>query len=191
MPSSDLGLRDPADAGSPTDFRRVYIQYFDRVFGMIVHYGIGQCEAEDLAQQVFVVAHQRMAEAGRLESPEAWLHAITVRVVHQHYRWRKVRRVHAWLVERTWAARSTDERTPERSAADSEALGRVQWVLGRMTAKLRDALVLVEIEELCPREAAQALGIPVNTVRSRRALARAEFRRLWQQYAPARTTHDE
>jgi len=48
-----------------------------------------------------------------------------------------------------------------------------------MSNKLRDALVLLDIEGVPPHEAAQLLGVPRNTVRSRHILAREEFKRLW------------
>jgi DNA-directed RNA polymerase specialized sigma24 family protein len=42
-------------------------------------------------------------------------------------------------------------------------------------------LVLCEIEELAPGEVAGTLGIPFNTVRSRRLLARRSFEKLWRE----------
>ncbi|HEY3499072.1 MAG TPA: sigma factor-like helix-turn-helix DNA-binding protein, partial [Polyangiaceae bacterium] len=53
----------------------------------------------------------------------------------------------------------------------------------RMSAKLRDALVLVELEEQTPREAAAILGIPLNTLRSRLLLARRQFEQLFARAA--------
>ncbi len=176
---SGLPRTAPFSACAP-GFRRLYEAHFDLVFGLICRFGVAPHDAEDLTQQVFFVAHRRLHEVGNVVTPQAWLRAIAVRVVHAHYRWKKVRRVHAWLVERTWAARSTDEQTPERATLADEALEKVQMVLQQMSSKLRDTLVLVELEELDPRDAAETLGIPLNTLRSRRALARAEFRRLWK-----------
>jgi RNA polymerase sigma-70 factor, ECF subfamily len=140
-----------------------------------------------------LVVHRRMPEPDGLRKPEAWLRAIAVRVVHEHYRWRRIRSVRAWLIEHSWAARSVEERTPERAAVAHETLAHVRRVLQRMSTKLRDTLVLVEFEDLDLREAAELLGIPVNTVRSRRGLARAEFRRLWKQIdgAKAAGVHDD
>jgi RNA polymerase sigma-70 factor (ECF subfamily) len=176
--AAEADRRDDAELPERA-FRVFYERYFDLAYGFISRYGIGANDVEDLVQRVFVVVQDRADEIGQLEKPEAWLRAIAVRVVHEHYRWRRVRRAHAWLVEHSWAGRAVDERTPERAALASEAIGRAQLVLQRMSAKLRDALVLLDIEELSAREAAEILGVPENTVRSRRALARSEFRKLW------------
>jgi DNA-directed RNA polymerase specialized sigma24 family protein len=48
-----------------------------------------------------------------------------------------------------------------------------------MSPKLREVLVLSELEELDLTEVAMILDIPKNTVRSRRKLARDQFARLW------------
>lgn len=165
-------------------FTRLYAEQFDRVYGLLGRYGVPTADLEDLAQQVFSVAFHHRRELARLEHPRAWLAAITVRVVREHYRWRRVRRLKAWLVERSWAARGADDWTPEREALQNEASERVRAVLARMSAKLRDALVLCELEELGTREAAEILAVPQNTLRSRQRLARAEFLRLWRLAEP-------
>jgi RNA polymerase sigma-70 factor (ECF subfamily) len=185
---ADPPLEAPAAAGpEERTFPRFYAEYFEIVYRLISRYGVRASEIEDLAQRVFMVVHARRAELGVLEKPEAWLRSITIRVVRHYYRWQRVRRAHAWLVRHSWAGRGIDERTPEQAALGDESLERLRTVLGQLSPKLRDTLVLVDLEELLPREAADILGVPLNTVRSRRALARAEFRRLWQGFDQQRT----
>jgi RNA polymerase sigma-70 factor (ECF subfamily) len=161
-------------------FSELYAANFERVYRLLGRYGVPPAEVEDLTQQVFGVVLGHKNELLAIENSSAWLSAIAVRVVHEHYRWRRVRRLKAWLVERSWAGRAVDERTPERDALEDETAARVRAVLARMSPKLRDALVLVDLDEREPREAAQILGIPHNTLRSRQRLARAEFERLWR-----------
>lgn len=161
-------------------FSRLYAEQFERVYGLLGRYGVAPADVEDLVQQVFSVAFARQNELAELENPRAWLTAVAVRVAHEHYRRRRVRRLKAWIVEHSWASRATDDVTPEHEALKSEAGARVREVLERMSDKLRDALVLVELEELGTREAAAILSIPHNTLRSRQRLARAEFERLWR-----------
>lgn len=174
------GARSEAEPG-PFTFRELYERHFDGIYGLIARYGVAPGEVEDLTQRVFLVVHRRTEELREVKAPSAWLRAIAVRVVHEHYRWRRIRRIHSWVVEHSWAAREFELRTPENHTLAEESLNQVRQVLQRMSAKLRDTLVLVDLEELSPREAADILGIPTNTVRSRRSLARAEFRRLWQE----------
>lgn len=157
----------------------------------MLRFGIGRHDAEDIAQRVFLVAHRHVEDHDGIEHPSAWLRAITVRVVREHYRWLRLRRAASWLVELSWAGRARDELTPEREALAGESLGHVRDVLLHMSEKLREALVLLDIEDLSPREAAELLRVPQNTLRSRRALAREEFRRLWEKRAtPKGFAHD-
>ncbi len=160
-------------------FCRLYEEYFDEVHGLVCRFGVGPGDALDLTQQVFGVALRHQRDISELSVPRSWLRAIVVRVVHEHYRFLRVRRLKAWLVEHSWAGRAVDERTPEASTLEDETRTRVRSVLERMSTKLRNTLVLVELEELDPQEVAKLLAISHNTLRSRRRLARAEFARLW------------
>lgn len=182
------GSVDAPDSGAPpyagattleSAFTRLYHEHFERVYRLLGRYGIAPSDVDDLTQQVFTVAYARRDALLELKKPHAWLAAIAVRVAHEHYRWRRVRRLKTWFVESSWAGRGTDEVTPEREALRSEAATRVRSVLGQMSKKLRDALVLVELEGLGTEEAAEILAIPPNTLRSRQRLAKESFERLW------------
>jgi len=186
-PLADPGARRAAGNSGASAFEQLYGSEFDHVHALIARFGVQPAEIEDLAQQVFGVALQKRDELAALENPRAWLTAVVVRVVHQHYRFRRVRRLRAWLVERSWAGRSVDERTPETELCRDEAAAQVRTVLARMSAKLRAALVLTELEGLDPRSAAEVLGVRYNTLRSRQRLARAEFEQLWR----ATFSHEE
>jgi RNA polymerase sigma-70 factor (ECF subfamily) len=81
------------------------------------------------------------------------------------------------------------EPPPDASVKNADLQAQVNWVLSGMSPKLREVLVLVEMEEMRPQDVAEILGIPSNTVRSRRRLAHEEFQRRWQQYVEVR--HDD
>jgi RNA polymerase sigma factor (sigma-70 family) len=161
------------------DFRVLYRAHFAGVSGFILRFGIDHHDAEDLAQRVFLIAFRQCAREESILHPEAYLRGIALRVIHEHFRWWRVRRAASWVVEHSWAGRVTDDFSPERNAATSESLQLVRQVLHQMSDKLRDTLVLLDVDDLSPREAADMLGVPLNTLRSRRALAREQFKRLW------------
>lgn len=171
--------RSSHDFEGTLGFHDLYDAHFDTVLRLILRFGIGRHDAEDLAQRVFLVVYRRHDDNTHLEHPEAWLRAIVVRVVRQHFRWLRVRRAGQWLVEHSWAGRAEDDFNPERDAIAYESLHRARRVLQRMSHKLRETVVLLDIEGLSPKDAAELLNIPINTLRSRRALAREEFKRLW------------
>jgi RNA polymerase sigma-70 factor (ECF subfamily) len=160
-------------------FHALYHAEFDHVVRLVLRFGIGAHDAEDLTQRVFLVAYRKQEELPHLERPQAWLRAIVIRVVREHFRWLKVRRAASWIVLNSWAGQVEEDVTPERDVLAQESLDRARSVLERMSEKLRETLVLLDIEGLSPKEAAELLGVPHNTLRSRRALAREEFKRLW------------
>lgn len=164
-------------------FALVYEEHFDSVYRLAFRFGVPAAEVEDVAQKVFVVAHRRITGGEQVENVGGWLRGITVRVVSQHRRWRRVRRLKAWLVKSTAEAQAPVPRTPERAAHAHRTQRAVGEVLEHMSPKLREVLVLSDVEEHTQGEVAELLGISVNTVRSRRRLAREQFQRLWNERA--------
>ena len=182
--TTDFGVvtlaHDLATLDSIEDWRDLYDRHFDAVLRLILRFGIEPAEAEDLAQVVFIRAHKKLIDGAELRHPSAWLRGIAVRVVAEHRRWARLRRLKRWLVRSTSEAQSAPPPTPEQHAQGAETTARVRRVLERLSPKRASALVLLDIEELSLDEAAEILGVPVNTVRSRRRLAREAFRRLWE-----------
>ena len=72
----------------------------------------------------------------------------------------------------------TVEGDPEAAFAQREMHDRLMDALGELTESLRDAYVLVEIEELSSKDAADRLGIPESTMRVRVYRAKEKLRGL-------------
>jgi len=139
--------------------------------------GVDPLDIEDVAQQVFFVAQRKAKEIPTIENPAAWLRAIAIRSAREYYRWRKVRRLGAKVAKVLHDFAYEPAPTPERELSGAKVTALVRECLEDLSPKLREILVLCEFEQYEPGQAALILGIPVNTVRSRRALARQELRR--------------
>lgn len=168
--------QEPASAVSA---ELLYRDHFEMVYRQILRSGVLSADAEDLVQQVFVVAFRHLEHGSAPENPPAWLRGIALKVVSEHYRWRKVRRAKAWLLTGLGGAAPAESRTPEQEATRLELQRELAETFAGMSAKLRDALVLTEVERLSVREAADVVGVSENTMRSRRRLAIDSFRELW------------
>lgn len=183
---SDFAMPDRAVArsrASAESWRDIYERHFEGIYRLVYRCGVPASEVDDLTQTVFLRAFsgkQRLLDPG---SPgynvRAWLYGIALRVVSEHRRWARVRRLKAWLVESTSSAERSAPETPEEASAAGETQRRVGQVLALMSSKLSAVLVLRDIDELSLEETANILGIPENTVRSRLRLAREKFERLW------------
>jgi RNA polymerase sigma-70 factor, ECF subfamily len=172
------GLRSESVAERNRAWRQLYDEQFDGVYRFVCRCGVSDADAEDVTQRVFVIVHRRVDDLVAIENVGGWVRGVALRVVAEHHRWRRVRRLKAWFVNEAATPEAPDA-GPENATESEEARERVAEVLSRMSAKLRDVLVLVDLEGLGLNEAAETLGVPVNTVRSRRRLAQEDFRRRW------------
>ena len=157
-----------AKTGDEAAFRWLLGQYRSRVVRLAAHVLRRGDEAEDVAQEAFVRAFQRLPEFRGTGPFASWLFSITVRLCLDR------RRTAFWSREAPDTAASPASTSP---SPDSRLL--VDTLLDRLSPPMRAALVLREIEGLDYGEIAQALSIPVGTVRSRLHAARAQFRDLW------------
>lgn len=133
--------------------------------------GLGEAEADDAAQQVFIVAARRLSDiqAGR---ERAFLLSTAVHVGQKAHRSRSRRREtdDYDLVERRDSTPGVEELLDQRRAREL-----LDEALAALPEELRVALVLHEIEGLTMAEIAQVLDIAPGTVASRLRRARAKF----------------
>lgn len=132
---------------------------------------------EDIAAEVFRIAFDdRRRFDGRTVSTRPWLFGIATNLVRNHFRVaerarRAVKRVGP--VDTT----ATDSDDDALSRIEAQLLGpQLASALGALPAADRDALVLLAWADLSYEEIAEALGIPIGTVRSRIHRARTRVR---------------
>lgn len=178
---SDIVRELRAERGQEREraWRELFDGHYQRVYRLVLRFGVAPEDAEDVVQRAFLIAIKRIDEVDDIRDPAAWLRGITVRVIAHHHRWRRVRETKRWLLRDTQRAGTVAPATPERYTAAAQEVALARVVMGQMSRKLRDVLVLCDVEDHAPAEAAEILQIPVNTVRSRRRLARARFAHLW------------
>lgn len=155
-------------------------EHYERLYRLACRFAVEPGEVEDVVQRALVIAFKRLPEVEDVRDPGAWLRGITVRVILRHLRWRRLRETKRWLLPHSPIA-PAPVITPEQSVAANEEIDSVRAVIKKLSPKLRNVLVLCDIEELKPGEAARQLGISVETVRSRRRLAKKKFMEIWKQ----------
>ena len=156
------------------DFRLLYDEHVAFVWRNLRRLGVHPADVEDRVQEVFVVAHRRLAGyEERGHGPRAWLFQIVLRVASE---WRRHRRRHPEDVDGGLA--QDLERTEAEQAealARREALDQLDAALAALDVDKRAVLVLHEIEEMTAPEIAESLSLPVNTVYSRLRVARQQL----------------
>lgn len=129
--------------------------------------------AEDVAQNALLRAWRGLGSFRGDARLDTWFYRILVREVHRQRRWQALRQ----LFGRDAAVQP--EPRDERPPRDGALGRRIAAALGQLSDAQREVFVLVHLEELTVREAAEVLGKALGTVKSHlhRALAtlRAEL----------------
>lgn len=152
---------------------------YDRYAAVLHRYAgrrVGDQVADDLVAATFLAAfrgRQRYDLARASALP--WLFGILTKEIARRHRTEKAR---FRALERAWSDRRADG-LADQVAADVSAWaarGTLAAALARLSPAERGVLLLIAWGDLSYDEAAQALGIPVGTVRSRLNRARRKVR---------------
>jgi len=142
---------------------RVFVgEHQDRAVRMAMRMlGGDLATAEDVAQEAFVRAFRGLPRFRGEATLSTWFHRILVREVHRHRRWQQVRRV-----LRTSSLEDFELEGPAGPSPDAGLRRRLLAALGSLTARQRDAVVLVHLEQFTVVEAAGMLGTSPGTVKT-------------------------
>jgi RNA polymerase sigma-70 factor (ECF subfamily) len=180
MEPTDAELIAAVLRGDQTSFEPLVVRYQPRVFATARRYARREDEVEDIVQEVFVKAFQRLGTF-RAEAPfEHWLMRMAVRVCYDFLRRHQRNR------ERTFAELSDDEdgwleRLGAHGDASPEAAAAKQLVarlLDQLSPEARLVITLLEIEERSVKEIAKLTGWSETLVKVRAFRARAQMRKL-------------
>jgi RNA polymerase sigma-70 factor, ECF subfamily len=191
---SDHAVMEPPADSSSSGVRGSVSELVKRefrfVWRLLRRLGLSEGDADDAAQQVFLVASRRFADI-RTGSERSFLYRTALHVASK-------------------ARRSVDRRREELSGEvepDAEGAPSMEDLLDRRRARalldsildalpldLRAVLVLHEIDELSTSEIAEVVGVPVGTAASRLRRARELFaerlRRLEARLSRTRGSHE-
>ncbi len=136
-------------------------------------------EAEDLYQDTFLTALERMEQIDAQGNPKSWLLSVCLRI------WKNRKRKFAWRQRIAGERLYVEEADRPEAAADApeEALiteerrRQVRQAVGRLEEKFRIPVYLYYTAELSVEEIGTLLGIPAGTVKSRLYKARLLLRK--------------
>ena len=174
------GLTDAAivarSLDDPAAFSALFERHFGRVHGWL-HRRVGGQLAEDLAAETFTRAFGRRHRFDTAYADAApWLFGIAANLVHDHRR-TELRRLRALSRAQRQAGGEEDFAAGAAARLDAAATGAaLAAALAALREQERDVVLLVAWAGLEYQEVAQALGVPVGTVRSRLHRARRALR---------------
>src|SRR5215475_6555220 len=155
--------------------RAAYQAYYRRLVAALYALTADYAEAQDLVQEAYVRALSRPKVFLDLADPEAWLRTVAMNLART--RWRR-RRLFETLVR-------TGRVPPAPAQVPGVDPNRVALVaaLQRLSRPTREAIVMHHIADMSVYEVAEALGVPVGTVKARLSRGRAMLASLLSELA--------
>jgi RNA polymerase sigma-70 factor (ECF subfamily) len=164
-------------------FEAVVLPHLDAAYALGRWLTKNDADAADVVQEAVLRAF-RYFDSYREGDAKSWLLKIVRRSA---YTWLERNRPAAIVALSNETERNGLADGASASAGDTEAwlasrseLRRLDRLIEALPAPLRETIVLRELEELGYREIAEVTGVPIGTVMSRLARARAALRRAWE-----------
>jgi RNA polymerase sigma-70 factor (ECF subfamily) len=164
-------------------FEPLVVRYSPRLFATVRSHARRDSEVEDIVQEIWAKAFQKLASF-RGDAPfEHWLMRMAVRTCYdflrQHQRNRESTFSELTDPEEDWLEKFAA--APQNANEDSEAArALVERLLDMMSPPSRMVITLLEIEERSVKEIAELTGWSVPLVKVRAFRARAEMRKCLQ-----------
>jgi RNA polymerase sigma-70 factor (ECF subfamily) len=179
--ADDDALVREAQAGNLASFNALVERHQVALYSLALRYVADPQLAEDVTQEAFISAWRGIG-GFKGGSFRAWLCRIAINEARDHHR-RNSRRpsssLDALLEAGTIGGLEADRSAgPEELALSSEALRSVERRLQQLPEAQRLVLLLSDVHGLKYDELAEALGLPLGTVKSRLYRARAALRQL-------------
>jgi RNA polymerase sigma-70 factor (ECF subfamily) len=167
--------------GDAASFEPLVQKYSPRVFATARRYARRESEVEDIVQEVWLKAFQKLSSF-RGEAPfEHWLMRLAVRTCYDFLRGHQRNRETAFSEltepESDWLDRFVQQPDSASEGADA-AKALVERVLGQLSPPARLIITLLEIEDRSVKEISELTGWKVPLVKVRAFRARAEMRKI-------------
>lgn len=171
----DEDLRDRLASDLDGTFEDLVRAYQDRLYSFALRLTSRPEDAEEAAQDAFVKAYRALCAypPGRIRelALRAWLYQITLNVVRNRFRGKKLRLVSldhplSPRGETAWEAPDSEDGRPDARYERSRRRADMASLVARLPDRYRAPILLRYVEGLRLEEVAKVLGQPVGTAKS-------------------------
>lgn len=166
-----------------SNFERIFLEHYPRVFTTLLRLVGDPAEAEDLALETFWQLHRLTPDVQSIQNPGGWLYRVATNMGLNALRTRK-RRERYELQAGAETLGPDHNRDPEQLAAAQEERERVRYVLGQMDGR-RSQLLLLRHSGMSYQDLAAAFGVSPNSIGNLLLRAEREFEEKWQKASRA------
>ena len=173
---------DRVGRAARVDVGAVYARHATTVARWARRLGGPAIDADDVVQEVFLIAGRKLAGFDGAAKITTWLFRTTERVVLGARRKHRLRRLLAGRVRRAAEVdivRPGHQPTPLEEVEQRQMTAAIYQLFDRLPERHRQALILFEIEGLTTEEIAALTGVELTTVRVWLHRARTRFAALY------------
>jgi RNA polymerase sigma-70 factor (ECF subfamily) len=176
--TSDAALIERCLRQDNSAWDEIMARYRRRVFHIAYKFTGKHDQAEDLTQEIFLKLFKSLDKFNRDADFGTWLTSVARNYCIDHYRASK--REREVMVEDLLAFDQAvaSSGNPQRRLEESDRRSFLRAGLERLPDKLREAVILRDLQGLSYQEMADRLGLPEGTVKSRINRGREELARL-------------
>lgn len=170
LTASDNALLAAHVEGDPDAFSELVRRHRDRLWAVALRTTRNPEDAADAVQEALISAFRSAGSFRGQSAVTTWLHRIVVNACLDLSRRRSARPSVPLREEEAFQPADPHDRIAERDLGMT-----VESALGDLPIDQRAAIVLVDVQGFPVADAAEALGIPVGTIKSRCARGRARL----------------
>jgi RNA polymerase sigma-70 factor, ECF subfamily len=185
-PSPLKAIVRKAQTGDLEAFQELYSQYAKKILNYLYRMTGSREEAEDLAQDTFILAFKNIGALKDAEKFQSWLFRIAQNNVYQRFRGYQPRmesidQEDAYELS-DLQKRAAPDRDPEQSVLSSELEGHIEKVISELPEKYRTVFVLSAVQKLSYQEISEIVDRSLASVKSDIHRARVEVRNKIKEY---------
>ncbi len=165
----------PSELNQETLFRELVAQHQKRLYRFVIKYIDHPDDAADITQQAFVEAARTIASFRGDSKLSTWLFGIAMNMV-RNYLSRAPHRIWKFETDDSLTTVASNWPDPSDCLIQKEMLELAEKAFSDLSEEMSEVLGLVAVDEISYQDAADILGIPLGTVRSRVSRARAVLR---------------
>ena len=187
MKSEQAEIIQRARAGDLDAFRQMHDEYARRILNFIYRMVDNKEDAEDLSQNVFLLAYHELGKLQNADRFESWLYRIARNEVYQLFRKKRGDPVQfdpsSAPAGRAAELEVSDRRpSPQDLMLNSELGVAIRNVLMSLPPKLREVFILAVVEEKSYLEITEIVGRSLLSVKTDIFRARSQARKALNRY---------
>ena len=166
---------------SQKDFTTIYTEYYPKIVGYLTRL-VGELEAEDAAQEVFVKIDRSLESFRGDSSLSTWIYRIATNTAMDHLRRPSSKRSSLATEDKDFSSDEDAGPVDNKPLLDTLLIRKdmndcIRGVVESLPADYSTVLVLSEFEGLTNSEIAEVIGISLDTAKIRLHRARTKLRK--------------